>query len=295
MTPTKFFLKSVLSIIVAMLLILAYTGCTRTGEDKTKLDRHTLAVVNGYKITDTYLDERFKSLPETYRSVYANRKDELLEQLIIERILIQEAEKRGLVTRSDGQEDMEAAMGHIQKLFEEVTASVRVEDGEIRNFYESNKDSLPPQPLEKLRQDIEEYLLAQKQNEVFNEFVKKLREEADVTINERWIKSQQSARPKDPLAGVIGNGKPSLVDFGSSSCVPCKMMEPILKEITVEYRGKANIILIEVYKFRELASRYGISVVPTQIFFDRNGKEVWRHQGYLPKEEIVKKLMELGA
>jgi hypothetical protein len=136
-----------------------------------KLDRRTLAVVNGHKITDSYLEERFKSLPEAYRGDFANRKDELLEQLIIERLLIQEAQKRGLADGPDSSGgDGSAAMGLIQTLFSEVTASVRVEDAEIRKFYESNKKTLPSQPFERLKEDIREYLLSQKQNEAFNAF-----------------------------------------------------------------------------------------------------------------------------
>lgn len=278
--------------VVLILIIAAIFFITKQGRST----KDTIAVVNGYKIKEAYLEERFKSLPEPYQVAYTNRKDELLEQLIIERTLIQEAERRGLASvQEKAGDDQKKAMELIQKLFDDVTSSVQVNDTEIINFYETNKDALPPLPLEKLRDDIEEYLLAQKQNEVFNEFVTKLREEADVTMNERWVKAQQSGRPEDPLAGVLGNGKPSLIDFGASSCVPCRMMKPILDELTIEYKGKANIVLIEVYEFRELASRYGIRAIPTQIFFDRDGKEVWRHQGYLPKEEIVKKLTELGA
>ena len=116
-----------------------------------------------------------------------------------------------------------------------------------------------------------------------------------MVLNEGWVKAQQSARPKDPLSGVLGNGKPSVVDFGASSCVPCKMMKPIFDELTKEYKGKANILLIEIYDHRSLAAQYRIRAIPTQIFFDRDGKEVWRHEGFLPKEDIVKKLKELGA
>ena len=261
-----------------------------------KLDRRTLAVVNGHKITDSYLEERFKSLPEAYRGDFANRKDELLEQLIIERLLIQEAQKRGLAAGPDSSGgDGSSAMGLIQTLFSEVTASVRVEDAEIRKFYESNKQTLPSQPFERLKEDIREYLLSQKQNEAFNAFVKRARAEAEVVLNESWVKAQQSAKLKDPLAEALGNGKPSMVDFGASSCVPCKMMKPIIDELQREYKGKANILLIEIYEQRSLAAEYGIRAIPTQVFFDRTGKEAWRHQGFIPKEDIVKKLKELGA
>ena len=152
----------------------------------------------------------------------------------------------------------------------------------------------PPRPFERLKNDIREYLLAQKKNEAFDAFVTRARAEADVVLNEGWVKAQQSKRPKDPIAGVLGNGKPSVVDFGASTCVPCKMMKPIFEELTKEYQGKANILLIEIYEFRSLAAQYGIRAIPTQIFFDASGKELFSHEGFYAKEDILAKWKELG-
>ena len=73
------------------------------------------------------------------------------------------------------------------------------------------------------------------------------------------------------------------------------MMKPIFEELQDEYRGRANILLIEIYDYRNLASQYGVRAIPTQIFFDAKGKETWRHVGFLSKEEIVKQLDELGV
>ena len=88
---------------------------------------------------------------------------------------------------------------------------------------------------------------------------------------------------------------PRMVDLGRGTCIPCKMMEPILKEVTREYDGRAIIEVIDLRDDAEAAKRYGIRVIPTQIFFDPEGNEVWRHEGFLPKDAIVEKLAELGA
>ncbi|MCL6591841.1 MAG: thioredoxin family protein [Firmicutes bacterium] len=88
---------------------------------------------------------------------------------------------------------------------------------------------------------------------------------------------------------------PTVLDMGSGTCIPCKMMKPIFEELEKEYQGRANIILLDVNDYRDLSTQYQVRVIPTQIFFDKQGKQVWRHEGYLAKEDIVKKLKELGV
>lgn len=90
-------------------------------------------------------------------------------------------------------------------------------------------------------------------------------------------------------------GLPRMVDFGADKCIPCKQMAPILAELKTEYAGKATIEFIDVWKNPGAGEPYGVRIIPTQIFFDREGKEVWRHEGFLPKAEIVGRLKELGA
>lgn len=90
-------------------------------------------------------------------------------------------------------------------------------------------------------------------------------------------------------------GVPRMVDLGADKCIPCKEMAPILVELKREYAGKATIDFIDVWKNPQAGEPYGVRIIPTQIFFDREGKEVWRHEGFLPKADIVAKLKELGV
>ena len=84
-----------------------------------------------------------------------------------------------------------------------------------------------------------------------------------------------------------------MLDIGAGSCIPCKMMKPIFEELEKKYKERANIILLEISEHRDIASKYRVRVIPTQIFFDKNGNEYWRHEGFLAKDEIIKKLNEL--
>jgi len=88
---------------------------------------------------------------------------------------------------------------------------------------------------------------------------------------------------------------PELVDLGSKYCKPCKAMAPILAELSREYAGRAKVTVIDVKEDKEAGRRYGIRVIPTQIFFDVNGKEVYRHEGFLSKEDIEAQLKLMGV
>ena len=97
-----------------------------------------------------------------------------------------------------------------------------------------------------------------------------------------------------PLERALSSGKPTLAEFGSSTCIPCKEMKPILEELAKEYEGKLNVVIVEVYEQMDLTRQYGIMAIPTQIVFDSEGQEITRHMGFLPKEEIIAQLKEMG-
>ena len=87
---------------------------------------------------------------------------------------------------------------------------------------------------------------------------------------------------------------PKLLDFGAGKCIPCKKMAPILQELSEEYKGRVVIKIIEVYQERELTRTNGIRLIPTQIFFDAKNKEVYRHEGFMDKEQIKKVFEKMG-
>jgi thioredoxin 1 len=89
-------------------------------------------------------------------------------------------------------------------------------------------------------------------------------------------------------------GRPRLLDLGASQCIPCKMMAPILDELKDAYLGRLDVEFIDVRQNPNAAAPYGVESIPTQIFFDAAGKEIYRHQGFIAKEDILKKWQELG-
>ncbi len=73
------------------------------------------------------------------------------------------------------------------------------------------------------------------------------------------------------------------------------MMAPILQELAQEYKGKAAVIFIDVWENAEAGQKFGIRTIPTQIFYDAQGKEISRHEGFLEKKAIVSLFAKLGV
>lgn len=88
---------------------------------------------------------------------------------------------------------------------------------------------------------------------------------------------------------------PRLVDLGAGKCIPCKMMAPILEELKKEYAGRMQVDFIDVWLNPDAGKSYGVKAIPTQIFLDAQGKELFRHVGFFAKADILKKWQELGV
>lgn len=95
---------------------------------------------------------------------------------------------------------------------------------------------------------------------------------------------------KVPVKGMV-----TMIDLGAKKCIPCKMMAPIMEKMDKRYEGKAAIVFIDVWKHREQAGRFGVRAIPTQIFFDSEGNEIYRHVGFMAEEDIITQLEKMGV
>jgi len=96
-------------------------------------------------------------------------------------------------------------------------------------------------------------------------------------------------------AKPVTSGLPKLLDLGADKCIPCKMMAPLLEELKTAYSGRLDVVFADVWKNPAEAKEYGIETIPTQIFFDAQGKELFRHEGFFAKDDILAKWKELGV
>jgi thioredoxin 1 len=111
--------------------------------------------------------------------------------------------------------------------------------------------------------------------------------------DEEQVQTDTGAAAMD--SGVVTTtGVPVLLDLGSDSCVACKTMAPILDELRETFEGQLDVQFVDVWKDKSVAAEHGIKIIPTQIFFDAGGNELFRHQGFFGREDILAKWAELG-
>jgi thioredoxin 1 len=116
-----------------------------------------------------------------------------------------------------------------------------------------------------------------------------------VTVVAAVALKQGKSESKDALAASAPRAAvPRLVDLGAGKCIPCKQMAPILEELKKEYAGRMEVEFIDVWKNPDAGKAYGVEMIPTQIFYDASGTELFRHTGFFGKEDILGKWKELG-
>ena len=89
----------------------------------------------------------------------------------------------------------------------------------------------------------------------------------------------------------------TFVELGSVRCIPCKLMQPIMKDIEKDYAGQVKVVFHDVWtpEGEPFAASFKIRVIPTQVFLDKEGEEYFRHEGFFPKEELIKILKQKGV
>jgi thioredoxin 1 len=104
----------------------------------------------------------------------------------------------------------------------------------------------------------------------------------------------KSENPGSSQAAEDSAKLPHLIDLGAGKCIPCKMMKPILDDLTQNYNEQFKVTFIDVWENTDQAKGYNVKMIPTQIFYDAEGKELFRHEGFYSKEDILGKWKELG-
>lgn len=107
--------------------------------------------------------------------------------------------------------------------------------------------------------------------------------------------STEANAQEDQSGAVPAKGMITMIDLGAKTCIPCKMMAPIMEKLERDFRGRAAIIFVDVREDKKEAQRFGIRAIPTQIFFDKEGRETYRHVGFLSEEAIVSQLQKMGV
>ena len=262
-------------------------------------ERQKIAQVNDRIITVAQFSREAAKVPAPFQDIFKEEPKQFLEQMILKEILVQEANRQG-VKPDPAAKGEEAEISLIQRLLQkEVLDKVKVDQEEVGKIYRQHKAKMGGKPMSEVAPFIEEAIREARGKEQMEEYLLALKEKAKIEIDEKRLRAIAASPPptntSEEFKKAIQSGKPVLVDFGANSCMPCRQIRPILKEISQEYAGKAEVLVIDVYKYKELAGEYRVQVIPTLIFFDKSGKEIFRHMGAWDKTSIVSKLKEAGA
>lgn len=258
-----------------------------------KLPDGTVLRAGELAVTEKEIAGEIAEAPEHVRDQLRKNAFYLLEQLATRRLLLQEAKARAAKARKDVSKmsERELLQGH----FDDLTAGVKVTDEEIADFYRQNRGMFGGAKLGQVKRTIGDFLLRQKKQGAVAEHVRGLGKRTVIEVSAEWAKRQAVLAKDNPVDKARNSRRPSLIDFGADGCRACDMMTPILKTLKTKCAGKLNVGFVHVRKHQILAARYGIRSIPVQVFFDKDGKEVFRHAGFFALDEIEKKLAEMGV
>jgi len=244
------------------------------------------------EINQQEVAEGIGKAPERLRGQLRKNAFFVLEQLATRPLLLREAKawagKQSPPLKSTGEDAL------LQRYLRTIAEKVSVRDEEVQAFYNRNKELVGEAPFEQVRENLRRYLLGERQQAAVQAHVAGLAERAVVEVDAAWTKQHCRLAMDNPVDKARRSGTPTLVDFGASGCRPCDMMTPILASLKKKYAGRLNVLFVHVGEEEVLGARYGVRTIPVQVFFDGQGKEVFRHEGFFPQEEIERKLAGMG-
>ena len=258
----------------------------------SNLSGDVLLKADNFVVTNKELNQTIADANEQIRPQLKKYASLILEKIALPKLLVLDIKAE---SAKKGQEIKEKDENKIiQDFLRELAKTIKISDAQILEFYNTNKDSLSGTTLEKVKPQIEQLLAQEQMKKLIDERLNTMSSRIRIEISASWLKAQAVLEQDNPVNKARQSGKPTLVDFGSKGCVPCEMLAPILETLQKKYKGKANVVVILTGEEPVLASRYGIEVIPLQIFYDASGKEVFRHTGFYPQEDIEKQLSVMG-
>lgn len=253
-----------------------------------KLGSGKLLSGDGFEILLTWADETISQIPTEMRKEAAGSLFFLLEQEVTRQVILRDAKNAGVPIKDLTEDQV------IQSYLSQKVAGITVTDGEAQSFYDANQEMVGGLPFDQVKESIHAYLVQQKQQEAVFHYVKNLENLKNIRINAEWVKKQNVLERDNPVDRARRSGKPSMVEFGATGCVPCDMMQPILDKLKKTHGQGLNVVFVNVNENQILGARFGIRSIPVQVFYDRAGRETFRHVGFFAEAEVNKELAKLG-
>ncbi len=264
------------------------TGVLKAAELK-ELPAGLIFKAENLEIHETQLQEKMAGADPKIREQLEKNLFFLLEQEATMKILVYEA--RNSVGDAKSLSDSEALKTHLDRISQQTSVS----EAELKAFYEDNKEMVGGMPFDQVKNGIHEYLLQHKKTETIDAYITDLGKRNSIQINQTWVKAQYHKALDNPVDKARMSGKPSMIEFGATGCIPCDRMQPILENLRKSFKDRLNVVFIHVRQEQILGARLGIRSIPVQVFFDESGQEVFRHEGFFAEGEVRKQLAKMGA
>jgi thioredoxin 1 len=293
--------------------ILALTAAIVVGVAATYLftigpfGKPVLAEVNGEKIPVARFQGELGRIDPAARDLVKEDPAKLLDVIVTRTLLLQEAKKEGIAAPAEGSatppaagEEAETAM-IMAYLDKKMAVLPPVAPEEVDRIYEAYKDQLGGRKKEESAPLIKEMIEQQRKGVEAEKLIDDLRKTAKINVNLKELQKLtvvplgMETQSDTDFRKALTGGKPMVVDFGSNSCIPCRQLRPVLQKVRKDYTGKLEVLIIDIRNNQKLASDYQIQVIPTVVFFDPAGKEVFRHQGFMSEEKVKEQLAKMGV
>ncbi|MCP4577317.1 MAG: thioredoxin family protein [Deltaproteobacteria bacterium] len=253
-----------------------------------KMEKSLLLKTNGFEVRDSFFKEIFGQVAPEIRKELEKNMLFLLDQEVMEKLITGDAKSMGIATEPPNEQ-------MFQSYIDRVTKGATVSEKAAKIFYDENKEMVGGMPFDQVKEAIQGLLLQQEKQDTLQAHIQGLAKKGQMRINEDWVKKQIKLARDNPLDRARLSGKPTMVQFSSSGCSPCEMMKPIVKKLRKKYADTINVITIPVSKNQMLAKRFNVRAVPVQVFFDKKGKTVHHHMGFMAEADIISQFKKMGA
>lgn len=239
------------------------------------------------------LQAEVNKAPEALRDQLQKNLPAVLERMVGDKLLMEAARK----SAEERKEDVSGMTSNdlLIAYFDPVLKAVKVAPEEVKEFYDRNMALCEGTPFDSMKADLETFVLRQKKEEAMAAHVRTLGQRMSITVSAAWVEKQIPLSKDNPIDRARAAGQPAFVAFGGKVCCGPDKMLPVARAIQRRLGEKVAVVYLEVKDCEILAVRYGISSIPSQIIFDKEGREVFRHTGLMTEEEIEGQLKAVGG
>jgi hypothetical protein len=236
------------------------------------------------KDLDAQIGKATGSTPEQVRKypVYA------LEQYLTKRLTLTEARDWAKECGRKGGSDDQL----IQSYLAAKTPKFEVSDKEAEEFYKEHTSMFGSSPYEQVKGGVVYVVRDQKISEAQGQLTGSAGKRHKIRLSQSWARAEYQRWARNPVEQARLSGKPTYVNFGVIGC--CDKMNAITQALRSEYSGELNVVFVHAGEEEILSDLYGISAIPVQLLFHKDGKLLLRHQGSISKEQVLTKFAESG-